>query len=76
MSELDLQKERVGWYKDLFKWILTIIMTLGVGLASLLMTSGASIWLFVGMFFLLIAGIYAIVLGQKVHQEIEKLREL
>lgn len=76
MSELDVQKERVGWYKDLFKWVLTIIMTLGVGLASLLMTSGASIWLFVGMFFLLIAGIYAIVLGQKVYEEIEKLRDL
>lgn len=76
MSEVDLQKERVGWYKDLFKWVLTIMLTLGVGLASLVVTTGATGWLFVGMFMLLIVGIYAIVLGQKIHQEIEKLRDL
>jgi fatty acid desaturase len=76
MSELDLQKERVGWYKDLFKWVLTIILTLGIGLAGLLVTAGVSLWFFIGIALLFTSGIYAVVLGQKVHEEIEKLRGL
>lgn len=77
MSELDLQKEIVGWYKDLFKWILAVILAVSAGLVSLL-ANGQTVGMlfYIGLSALVVLTIYAVLLAKRVTDEIKKLRDL
>lgn len=77
MSEIDVQKEQVGWYKDLFKWVMAAILALAAGLVSLV-SSGQLFSIIVGVGFFSLAFLVGVAffLAKKVQQEIEKLRNL
>jgi hypothetical protein len=77
MSEIDVQKEQVSWYKDLFKWVLAAILALTAGLISLIIGEQVlSVILYLGILSLSVLVGVAFILARKVQQEIEKLRDL
>jgi preprotein translocase subunit Sec61beta len=76
-NELEIQKELIGWHKDLFKWLLTVILALAAGLISLIGTSEKpDILFYIGFVVLVLLVINAFFYANKVMLEIEKIRSL
>jgi hypothetical protein len=76
MSELDEQKEIVGWYKELFKVVITVILALSAGIAGLMATNNLGILFYLGISGLIISSIVAMFTADRVSKEIRKLRDM
>jgi uncharacterized NAD-dependent epimerase/dehydratase family protein len=76
MSELDEQKAKIDWYKELFKTVITVILALSAGLAGLMATQNTGILFYLGVSGLVVLGIVAAFAAGTVSKEIRKLRDM
>jgi hypothetical protein len=76
MSEVDEQKAKIDWYKELFKTVITVILALSAGLAGLMATQNTGILFYLGVSGLMILGIVAAFTAGTVSKEIRKLRDM
>lgn len=75
-NAVETQKELIGWHKDLFKWLLTIILALAAGLVSLIGTNEKpDILFYIGFAVFIVLIINAFFYANKIVLDIEKLRE-
>ena len=76
MSELDEQKAKIDWYKELFKTVITVILALSAGLAGLMATQNTGILFYLGVSGLIVLGIVAAFAAGTVSKEIRKLKDM
>lgn len=76
MSELDEQKAKVDWLKDLFKIYVAAIFAIAAGLLSLLNSGNINLLFYVGIASIVVIGILASLKAKEISQEIQKLRDL
>jgi amino acid transporter len=76
MSELDEQKAKIDWYKELFRTVITVILALSAGLAGLMATQNTGILFYLGVSGLIVLGIVAAFAAGTVSKEIRKLRDM
>lgn len=76
MSELDEQKAKIDWYKELFRTVVTVILALSAGLAGLMATQNTGILFYLGVSGLIVLGVVAAFAAGTVSKEIRKLRDM
>ncbi len=76
MSELDEQKTKIDWFKDLFKIYIAIILAVSAGLISMLSEKDTSLLFYIGICILIIVGVLATTKASEIQGEIRKLREM
>ncbi len=74
MSELDEQKARIDWLKDLFKVYIAALFAIAAGLLSLISNMNFGYLFYVGIVVLVIVGLLATLKAKEIHAEILKLK--
>ena len=76
MSELDEQKAKIDWLKDLFKIYIAAIFGIAAGLFGMLSVGNTGLLLYAGISVLIVVGLLATSKANEIRVEIRKLREM
>jgi lipoprotein signal peptidase len=76
MSEIDEQKAKIDWLKDLFKIYIAAIFGIAAGLFGMLSAGNMGLLLYAGISVLIVVGLLATSKANEIRIEIRKLREM
>ncbi len=76
MSELDEQKSKIDWYKDLFKIYIAALFAIVAGLLTMITNGNTNLLFYTGLVVVVVLVVVAIFAADTVSKEIRKLREM